>query len=187
MPACPSSATTSKARSAPPSCTGRPRSPVRRPRTYRLIEPFQLNSGGNTDFLGHEGARPLECPRKFPRRESVQSPSRTNGWTDGTFISGRPTTCRGAMDDNKLCLHPYGRPRFRPTPACAVGKPLERGCRSQDSPEQPNPRHCPASSIATRCAKLGLERGIGRSFAEAASAYYMKSPPNQIAIRWPMN
>ena len=32
---------------------------------------------------------------------------------------------------------------------------------------------------AIRCAKLGLERGIGGPL-EAASAYYMKSPPTQM-------
>jgi myo-inositol-1-phosphate synthase len=32
---------------------------------------------------------------------------------------------------------------------------------------------------AVRCAKLGLERGIGGPL-EAASAYYMKSPPTQM-------
>ena len=32
---------------------------------------------------------------------------------------------------------------------------------------------------AIRCAKLGLERGIGGPL-EAASAYYMKSPPEQM-------
>ena len=32
---------------------------------------------------------------------------------------------------------------------------------------------------AVRCAKLGLERGIGGPL-EAASAYYMKSPPHQM-------
>jgi myo-inositol-1-phosphate synthase len=32
---------------------------------------------------------------------------------------------------------------------------------------------------AVRCAKLGLERGIGGPL-EAASAYYMKSPPKQM-------
>jgi myo-inositol-1-phosphate synthase len=32
---------------------------------------------------------------------------------------------------------------------------------------------------AIRCAKLGLERGIGGPL-EAASAYYMKSPPKQM-------
>ena len=32
---------------------------------------------------------------------------------------------------------------------------------------------------AVRCAKLGLERGLGGPL-ESASAYYMKSPPRQM-------
>ena len=56
------------------------------------------------------------------------------------------------------------------------GVPLELELRLsvQDSPNSAG-----VVIDAVRCAKLGLERGIGGPL-EAASAYYMKSPPKQM-------
>ncbi len=44
---------------------------------------------------------------------------------------------------------------------------------------QDSPNSAGVVIYAVRCAKLGLERGIGGPL-EAASAYYMKSPPRQM-------
>ena len=51
---------------------------------------------------------------------------------------------------------------------------LEVGLSVQDSPSRAG-----VVIDAVRCAKLGLERGLGGPL-EAPSAYYMKSPPRQM-------
>jgi myo-inositol-1-phosphate synthase len=131
-----------------------------------LDRTYQLNTGGNTDFLNMKALDRLES-KKVSKTESVQSQldERLNA---GDIHIG-PSDYVPWQDDNKVAF-------IRMEGRGFGGVPLELELRLsvQDSPNSAG-----VVIDAVRCAKLGLERGIGGPL-EAASAYYMKSPPKQM-------
>ena len=135
-------------------------------RGVELDRTYQLNTGGNTDFLNMKALDRLKS-KKVSKTESVQS--QLDERLDSRNIHIGPSDYVPWQDDNKIA--------FIRMEGCGFGDvPLELELRMsvQDSPNSAG-----VVIDAIRCAKLGLERGIGGPL-EAASAYYMKSPPKQM-------
>ena len=86
----------------------------------------------------------------------------------GTSTTTSVTSAKN-VDDNKIAFIRMEGRGFGDVPL-----ELELRLSVQDSPNSAG-----VVIDAIRCAKLGLERGIGGPLG-AASAYYMKSPPKQM-------
>ena len=131
-----------------------------------LDRTYQLNTGGNTDFLNMKALDRLKS-KKVSKTESVQS--QLDERLDSKNIHIGPSDYVPWQDDNKIAF-------IRMEGRGFGGVPLELELRMsvQDSPNSAG-----VVIDAIRCAKLALERGIGGPL-EASSAYYMKSPPKQM-------
>ncbi|GBF26790.1 inositol-3-phosphate synthase [bacterium MnTg02] len=135
-------------------------------RGVALDRTYQLNTGGNTDFLNMKALDRLKS-KKFSKTESVQS--QLDERLDSENIHIGPSDYVPWQDDNKVAFIRMEGRGFGDVPL-----ELELRMSVQDSPNSAG-----VVIDAVRCAKLGLERGIGGPL-EAASAYYMKSPPEQM-------
>ena len=131
-----------------------------------LDRTYQLNTGGNTDFLNMKALDRLKS-KKVSKTESVQS--QLDERLDSRNIHIGPSDYVPWQDDNKIAFIRMEGRGFGNVPL-----ELELRLSVQDSPNSAG-----VVIDAIRCAKLGLERGIGGPL-EAASAYYMKSPPKQM-------
>ena len=130
-----------------------------------LDRTYQLNTGGNTDFLNMLNRDRLTS-KKISKTESVQSQLETPLEPDNIHIG--PSDYVPWQKDNKLCfLRMEGR-IFGDIPIN-----LELRLSVEDSP---NSGGCTIDAI--RCCKLALERGIGGPLT-SISAYTMKHPPEQ--------
>ena len=127
---------------------------------------YQLNTGGNTDFLNMKAIDRLKS-KKISKTESVQS--QLDKRLESRNIHIGPSDYVPWQDDNKVAFIRMEGRGFGDVPL-----ELEIRLSVQDSPNSAG-----VVIDAIRCAKLGLERGIGGPL-EAASAYYMKSPPKQM-------
>ncbi len=135
-------------------------------RGVRLDRTYQLNTGGNTDFLNMLERRRLKS-KKRAKTESVQS-QLDERLAAGDIHIG-PSDYVPWQDDNKVAFIRMEGRGFGDVPM-----ELELRLSVQDSP------HSAGVVIdAIRCAKLGLERGLSGPL-EDPSAYYMKSPPRQM-------
>ncbi len=135
-------------------------------RGVQLDRTYQLNTGGNTDFLNMKALDRLKS-KKISKTESVQS--QLDERLDSRNIHIGPSDYVPWQDDNKIAFIRMEGRGFGNVPL-----ELELRLSVQDSPNSAG-----VVIDAIRCAKLGLERGIGGPL-EAASAYYMKSPPKQM-------
>ncbi|MCH7537698.1 MAG: inositol-3-phosphate synthase [Proteobacteria bacterium] len=135
-------------------------------RGVELDRTYQLNTGGNTDFLNMKALDRLKS-KKVSKTESVQS--QLDVRLDSKNIHIGPSDYVPWQDDNKVAFIRMEGRGFGNVPL-----ELELRMSVQDSPNSAG-----VVIDAIRCAKLGLERGIGGPL-EAASAYYMKSPPKQM-------
>ena len=135
-------------------------------RGIQLDRTYQLNTGGNTDFLNMKALDRLKS-KKFSKTESVQS--QLDERLDCKNIHIGPSDYVPWQDDNKVAFIRMEGRGFGNVPL-----ELELRLSVQDSPNSAG-----VVIDAIRCAKLGLERGIGGPL-EAACAYYMKSPPIQM-------
>ena len=131
-----------------------------------LDRTYQLNTGGNTDFLNMKSLDRLKS-KKISKTESVQS--QLDDRLDSRNIHIGPSDYVPWQDDNKVAFIRMEGRGFGDVPL-----ELELRLSVQDSPNSAG-----VVIDAIRCAKLGLERGIGGPL-EAPSAYYMKSPPKQM-------
>ena len=131
-----------------------------------LDRTYQLNTGGNTDFLNMKALDRLKS-KKISKTESVQS--QLDERMDSNDIHIGPSDYVPWQNDNKVAFIRMEGRGFGDVPL-----ELELRMSVQDSPNSAG-----VVIDAVRCAKLGLERGIGGPL-EAASAYYMKSPPTQM-------
>lgn len=135
-------------------------------RGYLLDRTYQLNTGGNTDFLNMLAVERLKS-KKTSKTESVQSQ------LDARLASGNihigPSDYVPWQKDNKVAF-------IRMEGTGFGGAPIELEMRLsvQDSPNSAG-----VVIDAVRCAGLALERGQGGPI-EAPSAYFMKSPPRQM-------
>ena len=135
-------------------------------RGVELDRTYQLNTGGNTDFLNMKALDRLKS-KKISKTESVQS--QLDQRLDAKNIHIGPSDYVPWQDDNKVAFIRMEGRGFGDVPL-----ELELRMSVQDSPNSAG-----VVIDAIRCAKLGLERGIGGPL-EAPSAYYMKSPPKQM-------
>jgi myo-inositol-1-phosphate synthase len=135
-------------------------------RGVNLERTYQLNTGGNTDFLNMLSLDRLKS-KKISKTESVQS--QLDERLEARNIHIGPSDYVPWQDDNKVCFIRMEGRGFGDAPI-----ELELRLSVQDSPNSAG-----VVIDAIRCAKLGLERGLGGPL-EAVSAYYMKSPPKQM-------
>ncbi len=131
-----------------------------------LDSTYQLNTGGNTDFLNMKALDRLKS-KKVSKTESVQS--QLDERLDSRNIHIGPSDYVPWQGDNKVAFIRMEGRGFGDVPL-----ELELRLSVQDSPNSAG-----VVIDAIRCARLGLERGIGGPL-EAPSAYYMKSPPKQM-------
>ena len=135
-------------------------------RGVEIDRTYQLNTGGNTDFLNMLERKRLRS-KKISKTESVQSQLGTRLSSDNIHVG--PSDYVPWQKDNKVAfIRAEGR-AFGDVPI-----ELELRLSVQDSPNSAG-----VVIDAIRCARLGLDRGIGGPL-DSACAYYMKSPPVQM-------
>ena len=127
---------------------------------------YQLNTGGNTDFLNMLERNRLQS-KKRSKTESVQS--QLDERLDMRDIHIGPSDYVPWQDDNKIAFIRMEGRGFGDMPL-----ELELRLSVQDSPNSAG-----VVIDAIRCARLGLARGMAGPL-EAPSAWYMKSPPRQM-------
>ncbi len=134
-------------------------------RGVALDRSYQLNTGGNTDFLNMTNHERL-ATKRISKTEAVQSAA-AKRLADRDIHIG-PSDYVPWQKDNKVCfLRMEGR-IFGNIPIN-----LEMRLSVEDSPN--------SAGIAidtVRCCKLALDRGIG-GVLEGPSAYFSKHPPRQ--------
>ena len=134
-------------------------------RGVKLDKTYQINTGGNTDFLNMLNRDRLDS-KKESKTEAVQSVL-TQRMDDRDIHIG-PSDYVPWQNDNKLCfLRMEGR-TFGDVPMN-----IELRLSVEDSP---NSAGCVIDAV--RCCKIGLERGIGGQLI-SISSYTMKHPPIQ--------
>ena len=131
-----------------------------------LDRTYQLNTGGNTDFLNMLERSRLKS-KKVSKTESVQS--QLDERLDARDIHIGPSDYVPWQQDNKVCFIRMEGRGFGNAPI-----ELELRLSVQDSPNSAG-----VVIDAIRCAKLALDRGEAGPLI-APSAYYMKSPPRQL-------
>jgi len=126
---------------------------------------YQLNFGGNMDFKNMLERERLES-KKISKTQSVTSQIEQGISSDDVHIG--PSDHVPWLDDRKWAYIRLEGRNFGDVPLN-----IELKLEVWDSPNS-------AGVIidAVRCAKLGLDRGIGGPL-EGPSAYFMKSPPKQ--------
>ncbi len=134
-------------------------------RGVKLERTYQLNTGGNTDFLNMLNIDRL-ASKKTSKTEAVQSVTGKRLATENIHIG--PSDYVPWQKDNKLCFIRMEGKLFGDVPMN-----LELRLSVEDSP---NSAGVAIDSI--RCAKLALERGIG-GVLEGPSAYFCKHPLKQ--------
>jgi myo-inositol-1-phosphate synthase len=134
-------------------------------RGVRLERTYQLNTGGNTDFLNMLEPSRLTSKR-ISKTESVQSQLDAPLEKDNIHIG--PSDYVAWQKDNKVCFLRMEWRGFGDIPMN-----LELRLSVEDSPNSAG-----IAVDAIRCAKLALDRGIGGPLVEA-SAVCMKHPPEQ--------
>jgi myo-inositol-1-phosphate synthase len=135
-------------------------------RGAKLDRTYQLNTGGNTDFLNMLAHERLKS-KKISKTGSVQS--QLDVPLEPRNIHIGPSDYVPWQNDNKVCFIRMEGRGFGDVPL-----ELELRLSVQDSPNSAG-----VVIDAVRCAKLALERGLGGPI-EAVSAYYMKTPPRQM-------
>lgn len=129
---------------------------------------YQLNVGGNTDFLNMLDRSRLESKR-VSKTQSVTS-QLTNGKLDPDDIYVGPSDYVPWLNDNKLCFLRIEAEQFGGVPM-----ELELRLSVEDSPNSAG-----VMVDAIRAAKLALDRGLSGPIIEA-SAYLFKSPIKQFS------
>lgn len=134
-------------------------------RGVKLLRTYQLNFGGNTDFLNMLERERLKS-KKISKTESVQSQLPTPLNKDNIHIG--PSDYVPWLKDNKICYIKMEGRKFGNVPI-----EVELKLSVEDSP---NSAGCIIDAI--RIAKLAIDRKIGGPII-SASAYFMKHPPQQ--------
>jgi len=135
-------------------------------RGVRLDRTYQLNFGGNTDFLNMLERERLES-KKISKTNAVTSMLDYPIPAEDVHVG--PSDYVPWLLDRKWCYIRMEGTTFGDVPLNAEVK-LE----VWDSPNSAG-----VVIDAIRCCKLGLDRGLGGTLV-APSAYFMKSPPKQI-------
>jgi len=130
-----------------------------------LMHTYQLNVGGNTDFKNMLMRSRLKS-KKISKTNAVQSQLPQRLPDEDIYVG--PSDWVPWLKDNKVCFIRMEAKQFGDVPMN-----LELRLSVEDSPNSAG-----VMVDAIRCAKLGLDRGIGGMLL-SPSAYFMKSPPIQ--------
>jgi myo-inositol-1-phosphate synthase len=138
-------------------------------RGMRIERTYQLNTGGNTDFLNMLERERL-ASKKISKTEAVRSQIEARGQTiDDDNIHVGPSDYVPWQKDNKICFLRIESKHFGDVPMN-----LELRLSVEDSP---NSAGVAIDSI--RCLKLALDNKLSGPIIEPA-AYFQKHPPKQI-------
>jgi len=131
-----------------------------------LDRTYQINTGGNTDFLNMRARSRLKS-KKISKTEAVQAV--TAARLDDANIHIGPSDYVAWQNDNKVAFIRMEGRLFGGVPMN-----LELRLSVEDSPNSAG-----VAIDMVRCAKLARDRGIGGP-VEAASAFFCKHPPVQM-------
>jgi len=134
-------------------------------RGVKLERTYQLNTGGNTDFLNMLNHHRLASKKKS-KTEAVQSVTAKRLSDDNIHIG--PSDYVPWQKDNKICFIRMEGKLFGDIPMN-----IELRLSVEDSPNSAG-----VAMDSIRCAKLALDRGQG-GVLFAPSAYFCKHPPHQ--------
>ena len=135
-------------------------------RGVKLDRTYQLNTGGNTDFLNMANKSRL-ASKKISKTEAVQSVAEHR--LDDENIHIGPSDYVAWQNDNKVCFLRMEGQLFGGVPMN-----LELRLSVEDSPNSAG-----VAIDMIRCAKLARDRGLAGPI-EAPSAYFCKHPPRQM-------
>jgi myo-inositol-1-phosphate synthase len=138
-----------------------------RARGVRMTQTYQLNTGGNTDFMNMLDRNRL-ASKKESKTEAVQSALVERLEADDIHIG--PSDYIPFLNDNKLCFLRAEGNLFGDVPMN-----LELRLSVEDSPNS-------AAVVvdAIRCCKVALDRGIG-GVLTGPSSFFCKHPPQQFS------
>lgn len=137
-----------------------------RKRGVKLERTYQLNTGGNTDFLNMLERKRL-ASKKISKTEAVQSVAAVRLEDDNIHVG--PSDYVAWQNDNKVCFLRMEGEMFGGVPMN-----LELRLSVEDSPNSAG-----VAIDMIRCAKLASERGLAGPI-HPASAYFCKHPPEQM-------
>ena len=135
-------------------------------RGVKLERTYQLNTGGNTDFLNMSNKSRL-ASKKISKTEAVQSVAEHR--MDDENIHVGPSDYVAWQNDNKVCFL-----RMEGSMFGGVPMNIELRLSVEDSPNSAG-----VAIDMIRCAKVAKERGMSGPIYPAA-AYFCKHPPRQI-------
>ena len=135
-------------------------------RGVRIDSTYQINTGGNTDFLNMLNRRRLKS-KKISKTEAVQSQLDVPLEPDQIHIG--PSDFVPFQKDNKVCFL-----RLQGTGFGGVGMELELRLSVEDSPNSAG-----VVVDAIRCCKLARDAGLAGPI-EPVCAWTMKHPPRQM-------
>ncbi|AMK17359.1 MULTISPECIES: inositol-3-phosphate synthase [Sphingobium] len=135
-------------------------------RGVKLDRTYQINTGGNTDFLNMSNRTRLRS-KKISKTEAVQSVAEQRLDDDNIHIG--PSDYVAWQNDNKVCFLRMEGQLFGGVPMN-----LELRLSVEDSPNSAG-----VAIDMIRCAKLALDRGLAGPIHPAA-AYFCKHPPQQM-------
>lgn len=136
-------------------------------RGVKLMRTYQLNTGGNTDFLNMLDRHRL-ASKKQSKTEAVQSQTKTRLKNENIHIG--PSDWVPWQRDNKICFIRMEGNIFGDIPI-----DLELRLSVEDSPNSAG-----VVVDAIRCLKLALDRNHGGVLYNPSS-YFMKHPPIQLS------
>ena len=134
-------------------------------RGVKLERTYQLNTGGNTDFLNMSNRTRLKS-KKISKTEAVQSVAATRLDDDNIHVG--PSDYVAWQNDNKVCFLRMEGQLFGGVPMN-----LELRLSVEDSPNSAG-----VAIDMIRCAKLAQDRGLAGPIL-SPSAYFCKHPPQQ--------
>lgn len=135
-------------------------------RGVELKRTYQLNTGGNTDFLNMLERKRL-ASKKISKTESVQSVAATRLVDENIHVG--PSDYVAWQNDNKVCFLRMEGEMFGGVPMN-----LELRLSVEDSPNSAG-----VAIDMIRCAKLARDRGLAGPILPAA-AWFCKHPPRQM-------
>lgn len=135
-------------------------------RGVKLERTYQLNTGGNTDFMNMLNRHRLES-KKESKTEAVQAVAAQRLADENIHVG--PSDYIPWQKDNKVCFLRMEGKLFGDVPMN-----LELRLSVEDSPNSAG-----VAIDMIRCAKLALDQNIGGVIA-GASAYFCKHPPKQM-------
>lgn len=136
-------------------------------RGVKLERTYQINTGGNTDFLNMLNHRRL-ASKKESKTEAVQAVAGRRIEDNNIYVG--PSDYVPWQKDNKVCFLRVEGKIFGEVPIN-----LELRLSVEDSPNSAG-----VAIDAIRCARLALDRGQG-GILEGPSAYFCKHPRRQFS------